>query len=433
VNSIFHRSITVGALAIAVCAAPASAQRAAGPFSGILGAAPDADARHTLDVRASLFGAWDDNLTRSDDPALDDRFLRSGGAAGASASLVHARRSTRFQWSSSAGISTRLYGTDSDDRAATYSAQTGISTALSRRITLSMTGNLTYSPYYDFAANGDSRLANIGAFGGGFNVATAAERNLAAEVGSGLGFQLSRRDSISVNGGVTRHNFLDQANSAIDSWGAGATWRRTLTRSLSVRAGYGRQDATYRRPQSGPVTGGNFDFGIDFNDGLTFSFSPSRRTALSFGTSTSAMTWNDRTYFRLNGNATLAYSFGRSGSAALTFSRGTDFDAAFRDPVLSDVVSAGINNQLNRRMTWGALLTYQHGNIGFGSGTPTFDSYSAGGGVNIAVSRHFGFFTDYSLYRYEVPAGSTVFTSLSRFSRQSVTAGLSIWTPLIAK
>lgn len=414
----------------AMWAVPAAAQRAAGPFSGILGAATDADARHSLDVRGSLFGAWDDNLTRTGEPALDDRFLRSGGAAGVSGSLTHARRSSRFQWSSSIATSTRLYGAGSDDRAATFNAQTGVSTELTRRVALSASGDLAYSPYYDFAAATDSRLSHVGAFGGGFNVATAAERNLSAGVGTGVTVQLTRRDSIGFNGNATRNNFLDQRGSAIDSWSVGARWGRTLTRNIGVHAGYARQDVTYDHEGSGPVTGDNFDFGLDYNDTLVFALS--RRTALSFGTSTSATRWNNHTYFRVNGNATLSRSFGRSGSASLQYSRGTGFDAAFRAPVLSDVVTAGINNQLNTRVTWSALIAYQRGNIGFGSGTPAFDSYNAGGGVTVAVSRHFGFFTDYSLYRYEVPPGSTVFTSLSRFSRQSVTAGVSLWAPLIA-
>jgi hypothetical protein len=237
---------------------PAAAQRAAGPFSGLLGAATDADARQTLEVRGSLFGAWDDNLTRTGDPALDDRFLRSGGAAGVSGSLTHARRSSRFQWSSSIASSTRLYGTGSDDRAATFNAQTGFSTELSRRVALSATGDLAYSPYYDFAAATDTRLSHVGAFGGGFNVATAAERNVSGGVGTGVTVQLTRRDSIAFNGRATRNNFLDQRASAIESWSAGARWGRTLTRNIGVHAGYARLVVTYYNEGSAPFTGYNF-------------------------------------------------------------------------------------------------------------------------------------------------------------------------------
>lgn len=427
---LFLRSIGVALLVTAVSAAPAAAQRAAGPFAGLLGNATDVDARHTLDVRGSLFGAWDDNLTDNNDPALDNRFLRSGAAAGGSASLTHARRSMRFQWQSSANTSLRLYGTDSSDRAATYNLQSGISTQLNQRVSLSANGGLTFSPYYDFAPGVDGRLSNSGAFGGGFNVATVAERNRATSGSAGLNFQISRRDSVGVSANAFRYEFLDQANSGIDSWSLGASWGRTLTRGLGVHAGFTRQEVSYERAGGSSVRGDNIDIGIDYNDTLVFALS--RRTALSFGTSTSAYRWNNHTYFRLNGTAQLTRSFGRSGSASLGYERRTSFDPAFRDPVQEDGVNAGINNQLNRRTTWSGQVALQRGNIGFGSNTPTFKSYNAGGGVQVAMTRYLGLFTDYSFYRYDVPAGSTVFTSLSRFSRHSITAGLSVWAPLIA-
>jgi len=412
---------------------PAAAQRAAGPFSGILGAVADADARHTLEVRGSLFGAWDDTLSSTNDPALDQRFLRSGGAAGASGSLDHAFRAPRFQWDSSLGSSLRLYGTDSQDRAATYNGRTGINTSLSQRVNWSANADFSYSPYYAFAPGIDDRVTPVGAFGGGFNVATAAERNLATAVGSSLGVQLSRRDGISFDARATRYHFMDQADSNVDTWRAGGRFTHTLTRSVGLYAGFYREEVAYQHPGSSPVKTDGFDFGIDYHDSLVFSLA--RRTALSFSTSTSAMRWNNATHFRLNGNAALTQSFGRSGSASLNYTRDTDFNAGFTAPLLRESISAGISNQVGRKTTWSAVAAWEHGSIGFDSAAGAagnFDAYNAGGGINVALTRRIGFFTDYSFYRYDVPAGSTTFTSLSRFSRQSITAGLSLWAPLIA-
>ena len=69
----------------------------------------------------------------------------------------------------------------------------------------------------------------------------------------------------------------------------------------------------------------------------------------------------------------------------------------------------------------------------FRAKSQTFTSYHGGGGLNVAMTRRLSLFTDYSIYRYDVPAGATVFTSLSKFSRHSVTAGLSVWAPLISE
>ena len=242
--------------------------------------------------------------------------------------------------------------------------------------------------------------------------------------------RLTRRDTFGVNGNFRRSEFLDQPDGEIDLWDVGARWGHTLTRSLGFHAGFGRQTATYQVDRDTSATGNNIDVGIDYNDTLVFSLN--RRTALTFGMSTSAVRWNDRYNFRLNGSAVLTRSFSRSGSAVLRYTRDTGFEAGFREPVLQDTVSAGVSNQLSRRVTWSAQVAYRYGGIGF-DGSRSYNSYNAGGGVHMALTRRISMFTDYSVYRYDVPAGSTVFTSLQKFSRQSVTAGLSVWAPLISE
>jgi hypothetical protein len=422
------RSAVALAIALTAWAPSADAQRAAGPYAGVLNAAGDAEATHTLDLRGSLFGAWDDTLTSSDDEAVDQRFLRSGTAAGASGSLAHARRSSRIQWVSSVASSMRMYDTTRDATAATFSGQTALTGTVSRRVSLSGSGGLSYSPYYDFGPGLDGRLSNVGAFGGGFGVATAAERNVAATAGAGMNVRLSSRNTFDVNGNLRRHEFLDQDENSFDSWGVLGQFRHQISRGLAFHAGYGRE---YGRYVGGDrdVASDIIDVGVDYGDTLTFA----RRTALSFRTSTAAIRWADDTHYRINGNAALTRGFGRSGSVQLSYDRSTEFDAAFREPILRDQVSAGVNNQLGRRTSWSAQIGYMRGNIGFDSAAGDVDSYNAGGSVSVAVNRRIGLFTDYSFYRYEVPAGSTVFTSLQKFSRQSVTAGLTLWVPLISE
>jgi hypothetical protein len=428
-HSFCYGSVLALVVATTVFVSPAEAQRAAGAFGGVLGAASDAEATHTLDVRGSLFGAWDDTLSRTDgDVPVDERFLRSGAAAGASGSLSHARRSQRFDWQSTAATALRVYGTQSEAAAATFNGDSTLNITLSRRVSMSAAGSFAYSPYYDFGPGLDGRLSTVGAFGGGFGVATAAQRNVYSTASSGLSYQMSRRDSFELNGGVRRYNFLDQDDRAIHTWNAGGRFNHTFTGNLGVHAGFGREQATYQVSGSEGATLNTIDVGVDYGDTLKFS----RRTAFAFSTSTSAVRWDNATHYRLNGSASLTRGFGRSGSASLNYQRSTEFNAGFRDPLLTDVVSAGVNNQLGRRTAWSGQIGYMRGAIGFGSEAGHFDSYNAGGGLQFALTQRIGVFTDYSFYRYQVPAGSTVFNSLSRFSRQSVTAGLSVWMPLIS-
>ena len=408
-------------------AASASAQRAQGPFSGILGGS-DPDATHTLDLRGSLFGAWDDTLSRVEgDTPVDERFLRSGGAGGASGSIAHNRRSSRLDWQSSAASSIRLYGAGSEKRAATFNGQSALSSNVSRRISLSGSGVFRYAPYYDFAPGLDGRLSNLAAFGGGFGLATEAQRNVAATGGAGMSVRLSRRSTFDVSGSVQEQRFLDQDDTKVHGWGAGATFSHQLSRAMTFHAGFTRNDARYTA-NSAPITSNNVDVGVTYGDTLRFD----RRTSLTFGSSTSALRWNDNTYFRLNGSVALTRGFGRSGSGALQYQRDTDFNGAFREPLLRDMVSGGVSNQLGRRASWSLQAGYSRSNIGFGPDARHVNALSGSAGVNVAVTRRISVFTDYGIYRYEVPPGATVFSSLERFSRHSVTAGLSLWAPLIS-
>ena len=411
---------------VLLCAVPVFAQRAAGPYAGVLGSS-DPDAGQTLDLRGTAHGAWE-HTTDSDVAQGDDRFLRDGLAGGASGSLTHTLRSQRGQWQSSVNSAMRLYGNDSDNIAATFAGRTAADRRISSRVSLSGSGGFSYSPYYEFAPGLDNRLSNAGAFGGGFGLATAAERNTSVDAGAGLTVQISRRDTFDVGVRTRRDDFLDQEDSNVRSWGGNASFRHTLTRGLGVHAGFGRDEVTYEFEDQGPVSSDTIDVGLDYGDTLTFS----RRTALSFGTSTSATRWNNDTHYRINGTATLTRGFGRTGSGSLTYARGTEFQAGFREPLLTDRVNGGLSDQIGRRARWSAQVAYMRGTVGFDSTDSTrFNSYNAGGELTMAVTRYLGLYTDYMYYRYEVPAGSTVFAFLPKFSRQSITAGLTLWVPLI--
>ena len=175
----FHTTVSLAAAALLAVVSPAAAQRAAGPYSGLLGETPETPTRQTLEVRASLYGAWDDILSSTDESALNDQFLRSGFAGGASGTLIHARRSSRLQWNSSASTSMRMYGKGSDTTAATFSGTSGIDSQLGRRIRLLASGGFTYSPYYGFSPALDDRFIPAGELNGGRGVARIAFHDVA--------------------------------------------------------------------------------------------------------------------------------------------------------------------------------------------------------------------------------------------------------------
>ena len=426
-NPLARRSLGYFVLFLAL-AAPAAAQRSGGPYAGVLGST-DETGRHTLIFRGSLFGAWDDILTENltADPAVDSRFLRSGLAGAAEGGLTHARRTNRVQWLSSADTALRVYGSDDDAVAATLAGRTDATLTMNSRMSLRLGGGWTYSPYYDVSPSYGSQSSTVGSFGGGFGVATAAERNMSTDGTAGLTVQLSRRDTIEVNGNARHWDFLDQPDATVSSYGGSATYRHALTRTLGIHAGFGRDEARYEFADADPLINDTIDVGVDYGDTLEFT----RRTALSFGFSTSATRWNDDTHWRVNGSASLTRAFGRNGSGLLRYQRDTEYLAGFREPLLSDTISGGFSNQIGRDTTWSLNAAYVRGEIGFGETAQRYDIYDAGGRLTRALTRNFGVFGSYTYYRYDVPTAATVFAFYPKFSRQSISFGLALWAPII--
>jgi hypothetical protein len=152
---------------------------------------------------------------------------------------------------------------------------------------------------------------------------------------------------------------------------------------------------------------------------------------VSFTTSTSVLRWIDETHFRLNASASLTRAFGRTGSGSVQYIRDNDFSPGFREPLLTDTISGAYSDQIGRRTSWFASGGYTRGTIGFEEESSHYTSHNAGARLTTAVTRHWGIFGDYSYYRYAVPPGATFFTLLPKFSRNSISVGLTMWVPLI--
>ena len=409
-------------------AAPVAAQRAGGPYAGILGTTEE-PGRHSLIFRGSLFGAWDDILTENEnaDPNVDPRFLRSGLAGGAEGGLTHVRRNDRVQWLSSADTAFRVYGSDDDAIAATLTGRTDADMTMNSRISLRLGGGWSYSPYYELSPTYGSQSSTVGSFGGGFGVATAAERNMSTDGRAGLSVQLSRRDSIEFSGTARHWEFLDRPEATVVTYGGRSAYRHSLTRAFGIHAGFGRDEARYEFADAEPVTTDTFDIGVDYGDTLEFT----RRTALSFNFSTSAIRWNEDTHWRVNGSAALTRAFGRNASGLLRYQRDTEYAAGFREPLLTDTISGGFSNQLGRDTTWSLNAGYVRGEIGFGETAQRYNIYDAGGRLTRALTRNLGVFGSYTYYRYDVPSAATVFAFYPTFSRQSISGGLTVWAPII--
>jgi hypothetical protein len=408
-------------------AAPAWAQRESGPFGGLFGG-QNADRQQSLDVRGSFFGAYDDNVLDASRPqaAIDPRFRKSGISGGASGSLVYDRRGDWVQFGLNGGTSVRQYAASPDLATAMYYGGTSLAVKTGAKLDFDARGSFAYSPFYQFAPFLDAGGSDLGPLGPGFGLAAIAERNTTMNASVGMTSRFTSRSSvgISVNGRETR--LLDSPAHDLRSIGGQAFFQHRISRGLGFHLGYARDRIEYSAPDTPRVTNESFDGGIDYGDTLSFA----RRVSLSFSTSTSAVRVRDETHFRINGEVVLSRGFRRTWSTAIGYVRATEFVAGFRDPVLSDSVRGSVGGMLARRVHWTTGLGYTRGRVGYVDSS-TLAAYSASSKLSYGMTRLLGLYGQYSYYHYSVPSGAAVLDFFPRFSRQAVSAGLTLWIPIV--
>jgi hypothetical protein len=420
--------------------APASAQRVAGPYEGLFGAGPARQGTgQSLELRGSLFGSWDDVMMTSSDrlvtpaaqemPATDQNsFLAANRGAGAQGGLQYLRYSDAVRFLASGNSEVRVYPEADNFTASLYGADTSLDLDLGSRVVIRATGSGTYSSFYQFAPFLDAETGGVGPLETGFNFASSVDRNARIAIGTGAVVTLTRRSTFAADADWSEWRFLDRADSTVETRGARGTVGYQLTRALSLRAGYGFQEGQYNIVGVEPATLRTIDVGVDYGDTLEFA----RRTALRFGTRTSAVNVVGETHYRVEGSAVLSRGFRRTWSTAVAYERTTSFTPGFPAPILSDSVNADIGGLVNRRVRWATGAGYSRGSIGFGD-SGNFATYTGASRFQFALTERLGLYGQYAYYRYRVPAGSTAAESVPRFARQTATAGLTLWLPIIER
>jgi hypothetical protein len=420
-----HLAVSTACGLLLAAASPAFAQRANGPYSGLFGAQPDPNRTQGLDLRGSMFGAWDENVFSASDTAqLDPRLTDSGGSLGLSGSLDYSRRNDRMQFGLNGEANGRKY-LSNPDAVASYRATTTLTERLTPKLTFNAGGGAAYSPFFQFAPFLDVGAAAIGPLTGSFGYAAVAERNVQLDAAVGLTNNFTARTSLYVLASGRDWVLLDTPQFNVRTWGARAGIRHSPTRSLAVHVGYGRDQNEFADSNAAPYVNETIDAGVDYGQTLAFT----RRTSFSFSTSTAIIRYVGENHFRFGGSAKLTRGFMRSWSGWLGYDRGTDYRVGFRAPLLSDSVNAGVGGMTTNRVKLSAGGGYTHGTIGF-DGTE-FSSYSGVARADLALTRLLALFGQYAYYHYEVPPASGVLALVPRFSRQVATVGLSVWVPVI--
>jgi hypothetical protein len=436
-----RRLLTLQFVAL-LCAIPAWAQapRSSGPFSGLFGG--PARAGHSLDFRGSLF-AVDQKVfvpsTESEAVALDPRFQQGGTFGGASGTLAYSydRKGdgSGFFVNSRASVSDYSVSPTLPDFG--FDLGTGVTTRLTRRIEFGTRATASFAPFFSFVSPNSAPtgfdtgvLAFDPTFGiPSFGFAVAAQKNITLDGSMGITASLTRRASVSVQGKWREMRLLDRPDNDVRTYGGGATFRYRLTRTISLRAGYGRELTQYLGSTAAPTRSDSIEAALDYGDSLTLRLG--RRATLSFNPAVTVIHYLDQNYFRLNGTVVIARGFGRTWNASAAYVRSMQFVGGSTQPVLSDSVFASLGGQLLPRLTWTSGAGAAHGNVGFSTSAPPFTTYRVSSGVSFALFRSMGSYAQYNYQRAEISPGSTTLDVLSSFRRHTFSVGLSLWVPII--
>ena len=408
--------------------APAQVRR---PFRGIFGAPADPSSKQSLDLSASVFGAYDDDVFADQVGTLatsDPGVRQSGVYGGLTAGLAYMRRGDRASLGLTGDFGLNKY--EDRDPLSTYRAGADVGVQVARRTSLSVSSAVVYSPEFRLGVFADpaSLTGSLDPFTTvlpDFNLySLAAYRTSAAaslKQSIGAGSSLDFFYSVS---------HVDYVSDPFDyrSQTAGFRYLHRLSRNVSARLGYAYSGADYRQLLGlRPYRIHNIDAGIDYGRALSFS----RRTHFSFSTGSAVVAADTEPignggtdlFYRVIGSADLTHETGRTWTTRLSYRRGIDFHEGFRDPFLSDAVSAGLNGFIARRLKFSSGADYAFGKVGV-TGDSGYSSASANAGLEFALSRVVALFGRYVYYRYEFDRQVALDPRLARsFDRQGCGSG----------
>jgi hypothetical protein len=436
----------------------------------------------TLDFQAAGFAGWDDNLLAGplapgavgvpigSEPAGSNRGL----ANGAQASLAYGFRKsgTRSQVNVGAGGSVMAFSSSFGTQPVwlqSYTATTGLTTSLTSRTQVGITGSAAYAPYYQYAPFLRSTASEESPVGTDYGFAVESEWVRTMSVGALLSHQLTKTSTIAV--GTSRTESVIAGKKHIGDVGASAfqvSYAHSLTRKLAFRVGYalGRTSYGNNIGTTDPSTSTNpeastettmsadtnqsnetngksalthtVDVGLGYGDGITFKLGGHYVLTLGIGTAIakngdpkSVALTGKSTAFTVTGNATLSRSIGRSWGAALGYTRGTSYVVGFSQQMVNDAANAGIGGPIGRRVHVSAGAGVSRGQLLFGASNDSIRSYMGSARLSYALFSHLGFYSQASYYWFSIPPGIPTFGFVPNLNRRSVSVGLSTWLPLI--
>ena len=422
-------------LALTLVPVVAGAQTARNPFADLFGRAPSETGAEVTSLQwRTTSGEQIGQTLRADFEQMDA--VPEGLAGSADTSLMARHQSERLQVFGQGRYSYQEFRQEQAFGAPGFDANGNINFKATTRLALYGSGHFARSPFFRLVWLAPEMFGPSPATGPGS--AILMQRNDTSEGTAGFTAQVGRRTTVDVRGFARQTRFDNAPLSDLSSVGGHGVLKRQLTRTLSLRVGYLREEL---RGVSGAPSDRYINEMIDAGVDFARSFSMGRRSMLTFATETSMVRPNggEREY-RLNGNAAFESRFRRTWIAQLSARRGTEFIPGFIGPVYTDRGGADLAGYLTKR-----LLFQAHGEGGRGAlfvdrslrvadqDVRRFTSYAANASLTLAMNRNIAVFTQYHYYNYQMPPDPLALVTVQHLSRQAVSIGVKTWVSIIDK
>lgn len=411
-------------------AAQSTSSRPLPVFHGLFGPTEDEQTRpRKLDVNWSLYEAQDDNAflaTGTDilDSSLQPRRLYSG----ATISMLYTRRPPHRILTFSATSAGRYYSDLRRIVTTRYGGGMALDSTLTPSWRMQLSTDASFSPFYQvvLAPNAQAFSTEDALPPTSDN---AVARQHAMQYGSALGLTRSygARSMLAFNYGLRYSQVFEAPDSS--SQRGGVSYTRLIANGIGLRLGYAYGVAVANAaPATATIRNQDIDIGLNYGR----SFSPSKRTSLSFSSGSSIISMGEGAQWRLTGSARLTRRLAPRWSSAVLYDRGLQVPEGATHPFFSDTVAANVSGYFSRRANLRIQPSYSHGVVGLTGDTNSYNSYSATTRLEVGMTHRLALYAEHFYYWYQFASGAGLPPLLqSRVNRQGARVGLTLWTPLV--
>jgi hypothetical protein len=288
--------------------------------------------------------------------------------------------------------------------------------------------SITYSPNYQFGTVPGAAVTAIDATAqshGDFANSDLAALSSATNID--LGRKVSRRDTLSMSYGLQRTTFNDPTLNWTYQNISGRLMHR-LTRSMSLRGGYGYLTAESAATKTGPARNHAIDVGLNYSRPLAFS----RRTTLNFSSGYAATPYDQGTAYNMTGEVGLTREIGRTLRAHLGVNRSVQLIEGFTQPALMNSVNGNFSGSLGRHASVSSSAGFSSGTVGMDARGNNYANWMGAVGFHWSLNRRASLNAQYSSYHHRFDPGVQLAPGLTdRLNRQGVRVSLTWLAPLL--